>query len=137
MSQITKIALIFFQTCLILSGQIQVLISDLEYSGWLVHHKDSIEMFNGVAYGLYDNGAVEEIRTYKNGGWSGARVIYNEDGFIDYECQYVNGKEHGKCLSFSGAKVFMENYYSQGTLDSLVQYNLSNGKVEFKGRILK
>lgn len=63
----------------------------------------------------YPNGNMKSTGTISNGKKEGLWVFYREDGKKWSECEYLNGKAHGKVISYHpNEAVYYIGYFNQG-----------------------
>ncbi len=63
----------------------------------------------------YPNGNIKSAGTISNGQKEGLWIAYRENGLKWSECEYLNGKPHGKVISYHpNATIYYIGYFNQG-----------------------
>ena len=78
--------------------------------------------FSGQCLSWYENGQLEYEHNYKNGKPHGKWLGWNENGQLKYEHNYKNGKEQGKCWY----------WYKNGKEQGKCLYWYENGQLEYE-----
>ena len=91
------------------------------------------EKYNGKWVSYYEDGQIEWERNYKDGKYDGKWVKYYSDGQIKYEKNYKDGIEDGKWVGYySDGQIEREENYKDGKLDGkYVKYD-EEGNINYE-----
>ncbi|MGC6768032.1 toxin-antitoxin system YwqK family antitoxin [Enterococcus sp. LJL51] len=99
------------------------------YGDYLTTSEDGRDLFNGLAYEMFENGRIANYSWYKDGVEDGQFVLFYPDGKVKTIMNKKRGVVHGKMTKyFPDGKLEEEGEYELGVALNYTCYD-ENGKV--------
>ena len=81
----------------------------------------------------YENGIIGEKVYYVQGKVNGLYQLFNEDGTINYEANYINGELEGlSTWYYENGKIHFKSFYKHGLLNGESIYYDEKGNIELR-----
>ena len=101
--------------------------------GSLYYEYLSPNLANGQYEIYYDNGQLEERKTFRDGELEGLGEIYYKNGQLSYKMTYKDGKLDGTSLGYyENGKLHMKATYKDGKREGLREIYFSDGTLASK-----